>query len=225
MKKKDYYYLLIGALLLGSCTTTKPMRSSVQPREVNDIQKFETYSYISLIESGNRGKLNDTISKLSKSLLDETISGFRSIPLTGSILPTDTITQKRIEREIEYLCVSAERQGSISSLKLTPVLDSLLDSREKRFGLITVTSGFTRDKGNYGGQIAKGIGMGILTLGMYYQTPIKSKSTIYCMIIDAKENNIAFFKKSLLQDREPLDKEVLTKQIQNIFEDYFWTKK
>ena len=45
------------------------------------------------------------------------------------------------------------------------------------------------------------------------------------MIIDAKENNIAFFKKSLLQDREPLDKEVLTKQIQNIFEDYFWTKK
>jgi hypothetical protein len=225
MNKRDLFYLILGALFISSCTTTKPLTSAVQPTEVNDIQKFETYAYITLIESGNRGKLNDTISKKSKLVFDETLSEFKSIPLTGSILPTDTVTQKRIEREIEYLCISADRQRSISSLKLTPVLDSLLDIGGKRFGLITVTTGFTRDKGNYGGQIAKGIGMGILTMGMYYQTPIKANSTVFTMIIDAKENNIAFFKKSSLQDKEPLDKAVLTKQIQKLFEGYFWTKK
>ena len=224
MNKKGLFYVLVGALFLGSCTATKPLTSAVQPREVSDIQKFETYSYITLVEKGNRGKLNDTISKKAKLVFDETLSEFKNIPLTGSIMPTDTMMQKRIEREIEYLCVSADRQRSISSLQLTPVLDSLLDGGGKRFGLITVTTGFTRDKGNYGGQIAKGIGMGILTMGMYYQTPVKANSTIYCMIIDAKDNNVAFFRKSSLQDKEPLDKSVLSKQIRELFEGYFWPK-
>jgi hypothetical protein len=145
--------------------------------------------------------------------------------LTGTILPADTIIQKRIEKEVEYLCISADRQRNISGLKLTPVLDSLLEIGGKRFGLITVTTGFTRDKGNYGGQIAKGVAIGILTMGMYNQTPVKANSTIYSMIIDAKENNIAFYKKSSLQNKEPLDKAVLTKQIQKLYEGYFWTKK
>lgn len=225
MNKRDLFYLLVGALFISSCTTTKPLTSNVQPTEISDIQKFETYSYITLIEGGNRGKLNDTVSKKSKEIFGETLSTFRNIPLTGNILTTDTITQKRIEKEIEYLCISADGQRSISGLKLTPVLDSLLEAGKKRFGLITITTGFTREKGNYGGQIAKSVAIGILTLGMYYQTPIKANSTIYCMIIDAKDNNIAFFRKSSLQDKEPLDKSVLTKQIQKLFEGYFWTKK
>jgi len=224
MNKNDLFYLLVGALFISSCTTTKPLTSKVQPTEISDIQKFETYSYITLIEGGNRGKLNDTVSKKSKEVFGEALSTFRSIPLTGNILSTDTITQKRIEKEIEYLCISADRQRSISGLKLTPVLDSLLEVVGKRFGLIAVATGFTREKGNYGGQIAKNVAMGILTLGMYYQTPIKANSTIYCMIIDAKDNNIAFFRKSSLQDKEPLDKSVLTKQIQKLFDGYFWTK-
>lgn len=224
MNKNDFFYLLVGALFISSCTTTKPLTSNVKPTEISDIQKFETYSYITLIEGGNRGKLNDTFSNKSKEVFGEALSAFRSIPLTGNILFTDTITQNRIEEEIEYLCISADRQRSISELKLTPVLDSLLEVIGKRFGLITVTTGFTREKGNYGGQIIKGLAMGILTLGMYYQTPIKANSTIYCMIIDAKDNNIAFFRKLSLQDKEPLDKSVLTKQIKKLFDGYFWTK-
>jgi hypothetical protein len=147
-----------------------------------------------------------------------------SIPVTGDISVSDTLIQNKIEKEIEFLCISADRQRSISNLKITPMLDSLLEKSGKRFGLITVTTGFTRTKGNYGGQVAKGAAMGLLTLGMYYQTPIKANSTVYAMIVDAKENNIAFFRKSFLQDKEPLDKNVLTKQIQKIFENYFWMK-
>jgi hypothetical protein len=43
MNKKDLFYVLIGALFMGSCTTTKPLTSAVQPTEVSDIQKFETF--------------------------------------------------------------------------------------------------------------------------------------------------------------------------------------
>ncbi len=216
--------LFAALTFLNSCTTSKALTSKVLPTEVNDIQRFETFSYITLIEAGNKGKLNDTLSRKVKEIFHEALTSFSSIPLTGTIYAKDITVQKEIEREVEYLCLSADSQRSISGLKLTPVLDSLLDVGGKRFGLITITTGFTRAKGNYGGQIAKGAAIGILTLGLGTQTPIKATSTVYAMIVDAKDNNVAFFRKSFLQDKEPLDKSIMTKQIQKIFDGYFWKK-
>jgi hypothetical protein len=218
------FILALGVMTFISCTTTKPLTSFVKPQEITDLQKFETLSYITLIESGNRGRLNDTISNKSRNLFSDVLGTFSNrLPLTGDLLINDPLIKRRIERETEYLCVAADSKRDISNLKLTPSLDSLLESNQKRFGLVTVTTGFTRRKGNYGGQIAKGIGIGILTLGMYTQTPVKATSTIYAMIVDAKENNIAFFNKSLLSDKEPLDETVLKKQIEAVFNKYFWT--
>lgn len=225
MKKIKLFIFVSGVLLTTSCTTTKLLTSGVSPSEVSDLQKFQTFAYITLIESGNRGRLNDTISNKSIKIFSEALETFKnSIPVTGEVSVSDTLTQKKIEKEVEYLCITADKKRSISNLKITPILDSLLEEKGKRFGLITITTGFTRTKGNYGGQVAKGAAMGVLTLGMYYQTPIKASSTVYAMIVDAKENNIAFFGKSFLQDKEPLDKDVLTKQIQKIFENYFLKK-
>ena len=44
------------------------------------------------------------------------------------------------------------------------------------------------------------------------------------MIVDAKENNVAFFNNSYLQDEEPIDSIVINKQVQRIFNGYFWEK-
>lgn len=67
--------------------------------------------------------------------------------------------------------------------------------------------------------------MGLLTLGMYYQSPISANSTIYTMIVDSKENNIAFYKKSSFNNKEPNNSEVMKKQVEKIFEGYFQTNK
>ncbi|MFV0392227.1 MAG: hypothetical protein ACK5KP_10155 [Paludibacteraceae bacterium] len=224
--KKYLVTIFTIVFVFSACTTTKRLTSGIQPSEVKDMQKFETLSFISLIESGNKGKLNDTLSEKSKSKFENTLREFNDIPLTNEINLSDTITKKQVGKEIELLCLSADRQKDIRNITIAPVLDSLLEASGKRFGLLTVTSGFTRNKGNYyGGQIAKGIATGILTMGMYYQTPIKSNSTVYVMIVDAKDNNIAFFKKSSLRDVEPLDEKILKKQIEDIFEGYFWKSK
>lgn len=223
MKYYNLLLIIFGVLTVSSCTTTKPLNSNVKPSEVTDLQYFEPMSYISLIQSGNRSKYNDTISKKSEKLLLKTVEEFGGkIPVTSIISITDTNTKNALEKEVEFLCLSADRQRNIANLKITPIIDSLLGSKGKRFGLITVATGFTRAKGNYGGEIAKGAAMGILTLGMYYQTPIKSNSTIYVMIVDTKENNVAFFTKSVLQDKDPIDETVLKKQFQKIFEGYYW---
>jgi len=225
MKYFSFLLITLGFLTVSSCTTTRPLKSDVKPSEVTDLQYFEPFSYISLIETGNRAKYNDTISKKSEELLLNVVNKFGGkIPVTGIISVSDTITKNKLEKEIEFLFLSADRTKNISNLKITPIIDSLIAANGKRFGLITVGTGFTRAKGNYGGQIAKGAAIGILTLGMYVQTPIKSSSVIYVMIVDIKQNNVAFFKKSILQDKDPLDEAVLKKQFQKIFEGYFWSK-
>jgi hypothetical protein len=226
MKQYRLLIFTFGFIAFSSCTITKPLTSVVKPIEVTDLQCIEPFSYISLIEKGNRTKYNEALSRESKQLLIKVSNNYKDqIPIKGEIFVADTIVKRKLENEIKFLCLTADRQRSIQNIKLTPVIDSLVELTGNRFGLITVSTGFTRAKGNYGGQVAKGAAMGILTLGMYYQTPIKSYSTVYAMIVDAKENNIAFYRKSFLQDKNPLDEAVLMKQFQKIFEGYFWTKK
>lgn len=200
--------------------------SNVKSSEVNDMIELEPFSYITLIESGNNRKYNGTLSMNSEQLLMKVVHKFDGrIPVSGVISISDTSIKNKLEMEIEFLCAKANQQNNISNLKITPIIDSLIKRNEKRFGLITLAEGFKRTKGNYLGQMAKGIALGILTLGMYFRTPIKAYSTIYVMIVDTKENNIAFFNKSNLAGKDPLNEEVLKKQFNKIFEGYYWPKK
>ena len=212
------------AILCASCSTSKILTSDVKSVEITEILKIEPFSYISLIETGNRSAYNDSISSSTQLVLNESLETFRGKLRLSSeeIKLTDSLERERLERELNFLIMSAERNRNIKNIPITPLIDSLLKANDKRFGLIIVQSGFTRAKGNYGGQVAKGIGMGILTMGMYYQTPIKANSTLYAMIVDNKNKNVAFYNKSVLQDKEPTEKENIIRQLNKIFETYFW---
>jgi hypothetical protein len=225
MKRFNILVILIF-LILVSCTTTKFLTSNVNPNEISDLKFLEPYSYISKISKGNRGQLDDSLSIKSKQLIIKVLESLKGqIPITGEIILSDTSINRTLEKEFESLILTADRSRNISNLKITPTIDKILEANGVRFGLLTVGTGFTRLKGNYGKQVAKGAALGILTLGMYVQTPIKAYSTIYVMIVDSKEDNISFFRKSYLQDKEPLDENVLTKQFKDIFKGYFLTTK
>jgi len=208
-----------------SCTVTKPLTSDVTPAEVTDLKLLEPYSYVSMIRKGNQGELDDSISAVSKQLNIDALKNLSGkIPLTGEIFLTDSAVNHQLEKEYEYLLLTADKKKDITSLKITPALDKVLESNETRFGLLVVASGFTRVKGNYGKQVLKGAALGLLTLGMYVPTPVKAYSTVYAMIVDAQKDNVAFFRKSFLQDQEPINPNILTKQYEDIFEKYFWLK-
>ena len=215
--------LIICCTALSSCTTTKLLTSNVQPSEVTDIKLLEPYSYISMIKQGNNGQLDDSISSVSKELNINILRNlYGQIPVTGEIILSDHDTNETLEQEVESLVQIADRSKDISYVRITPTLDKILEANEARFGLIIVCAGFTREKGNYGKEIVKGAALGLLTMGMYYQTPIKAHSTIYAMIVDSEQDNVAFYRKSFKQDMEPLDHIVLTEQYKKIFKGYFW---
>lgn len=218
-------FLLLVCCGFVSCTVTKPLMSDVTPAEVTDLKLLEPYSYISMIKKGNQGELDDSISDISKQLNMDALKSYTGkIPLKGEIFLTDSTVNHQLEKEYEQLILTAEKNRDITHLRITPTLDKVLESNETRFGLVVVSSGFTRVKGNYGKQVLKGAALGILTMGMYYQTPVKAYSTVYAMIVDAQKDNVAFFRKSFLQDQEPINPNVLSKQYEDIFEKYFWPK-
>ena len=192
--KQQTILIILCCILLSSCTATKLLTSNVQSSEVTDLKLLEPYSYISMIKKGNRGQLDDSISAVSKQMNINVIKGFNGqIPITGDIFLTDSAINKTLEEEYENLILTADRNKNITNLRITPTLDKVLEANNTRFGLIVICTGFTRIKGNYGKEIAKGAALGILTLGMYYQTPVKAYSTIYAMIVDSKEDNVAFY--------------------------------
>ncbi len=229
MKKILFLWVVI---LSASCSSSKFFTSDVKSLEINEMIKIEPLSFISLIEKGDRDVYNDSISKIAKIALNESLETFRTKLRLSSeeIYVADSLDRIELEQEIDFYIREAERNKKKKNhiIEITPLVDSLLSVSGNRFGLLILQSGFTRAKGNYGGQVAKAIGMGVLT-GLatgtaYYQSPIKSGSTVYVVIVDNQEKNVTFYNKSIMQDRDPTEKENITKQLQSVFEEYFWEK-
>jgi len=227
--KKVKLFLWI-AILCSACSTPKFLTSDVKPAEINDMLKIDPFSYISLIEKGNCDVFSDSISNITKGILNESLKTFREkLHLSSEELNiTDPLVTEELKEEIDFLISSAENNKNIKSIAITPLIESLLSVNDKRFGLIIVQYGFTRVKGNYGGQIIKEIGMailsGLLTGVSDYETPIKANSTLHAIIVDNQNKNVAFYNKSVLQGSKPTKKENIIKQLNKIFENYFWKK-
>ena len=102
MKNLNVLYLLCSLLTLVSCTTMRPFSSNTKPGDVNDLQYFEARSYISLIQSGNKAKYNDSISRRSEQVLAKTIEGFSGkIPITSKSSRAEIEANPSLEKEIE----------------------------------------------------------------------------------------------------------------------------
>ena len=225
MKKHTIILIVLVSTLLLSCSTTKILRSPVLVNELSDIQRFEPISYIQIIKNSNIQTYSDSLSMVSKKIITTVLDRNKeTIPITGELVVSDIFLKDTLEKEIDYLFYLSSKHSEKTLPQLTPVIDSLLEANGKRFGLISMSTGFTRAKYNFGLQIAKGILVGILTMGMYVEVPVSANSNLSIMIVDSKENNVAFFNSSYLQDEEPIDSIVIEKQVQKIFNGYFWEK-
>jgi len=211
------------ALFFASCSSsTKLNQSDVSPEEINDLQRFETISDIYLLGNNENNQTpNDSLSKKSKAIFLKAIKSFSNkIPMQIDINIFDQNIKKIIEDEIRQLFNKADELPGISNLNIPPYIDSILDVNSKRFALLTFTSGSTKVKEKISNvRQTENISIGaIANNGNANQI----HSIIAVIILDSKENNIAFYKKSLLENEEPLDLSILKKQIDEIFSGYFW---
>lgn len=230
MKTLSSILLVISAFILDSCTTTKLLTSDVKPSEVVDLQYFEPFSNVSLMYEGNEKILNDSLSNESKQRLYEIVQEFKDkISLTGTITVTSNTIKQRVEKDIENLVIAANdiKNSRISSIRTTPLIDSLLKSNNKRFGLITVDSGYIKTNPLYTKQILASASLNIILEALIFRYPSptphpnKAYSALYVIIVDADQGNLAFYRKTVISG-SPTDKSVLRDQFTEIFKDYYF---
>lgn len=222
---KKITILFTTAIIFTSCVTNKLINKSVKASEINEPMYFEPLSFISLIEKGNKSKQNDSLSNVSKKILDSIIVENKDFKISKKIEISEPKIKVKVDNELSELIIGIVRNNKIEGVKLTPTIDSILKSKKQRFALATVTAGFGRKKGNYGGQIAKGIGVGILTLGMYTPVPVKSNSTLFAVILDSERNEVIYFSKNLPVEKSPTERKVLESQYKKLFNGYFYNVK
>jgi hypothetical protein len=197
--------------------------SKVKPTEIKSLAYFEPISYVQLIKKGNKPILNDSLSSLTKKGVENTLlKNKNNFHLSEKLEISNDTLNRKIINEIAQIVRIAKTTKKVSGIQLTPIIDSIMESNSQRFALAIVATGFGRRKGNYGGQVAKGIGIGILTLGMYTPAPIKSSLILYGIIFDAKNNEIAFYKNTNPTEKNPTDSSVINEQFKKLFKDYFF---
>lgn len=217
--------ILATALILTSCGANKYLTSSTNSNEIENLNFFSPLSYIQYVEKGNRATFSDSLSMITSEKIDSLLNTNKTtFRLSEEIIIDNDTIKGKIENEIAYLAQLIPQRKKLSGIPLTATIDSVLKANNQRFALATVATGFGRRKGNYGGQVAKGAAVGILTLGMAVPTPVKSSLTLYAFIFDAQRNEIAYYKKALPVEKEPTDEKAIEKQLIGLFNGYLYEK-
>ena len=217
--------LLLAGLLVQACVSSEELTKIVKPNEINRLGYFTPISQIGIVEKGNQAIKSEYGSQRSIEVLDSLIiTKKRTYNIYNSLTPSDSIIQIKLNEEIRNLTVQASTKQRVHNIDLSHTIDSVMEAHNERFALAFITTGFTRVKGNYKGQVAKGIGVGLLTLGMYVPTPIKASSGIHAVIFDSKNNTVALYKSSQVAEKEPTDPNIVTRQLNYVLNNLLKSK-
>ncbi len=199
--------------------------------QLMDLARFEPFSDIAFIEKGDRAERNDSLTFVAREQLNAALAAvepmFPPSSAAGTLEYAGPATQEITQEEIVDMLSRVATKKQIRNMPVLPLLDDMLTDSGRRYGLMVVQTGFSRRKGNYGGQVAKGVGLAILTAvatggaGYASYTPLKANSTIHAFIVDAERDKIVFYNK-VETEAEPCDPEVLAKQVDKLFRKVFW---
>ncbi len=215
---------LILFVLLSSCTNSKLRTSTVSASQLEDVNYFPISSYITYIEKGNRGDMNEELSVQSEILATAIINSNSGIyklsdPLSFQFSEDSINAQDDIWALVEEI----EFKSSIIGIEIPTVVRLVMNENNSRFAMAVMVDGFVRRKGNYTGQLLLNIGIGILTFGYYIPpTPLKSFSTLRVVILDAHRNEVAFYRRNMSENNSPLDPKAVNKQFNKVFKGYFY---
>lgn len=204
--------------LFSSCST-QGFISSVTRNDIQQMTQFETLANVGTIESGNKIVYNDSLTEISKALFATELNNDKTLPISEVFLTEDSIINNKIQYEIYFIMTCLERNIKPKDIPVPPTVDSILCSRNERFGVLAYNWGFTRSTGNYAGQVAKGIALGILSMGAIYTVPYKDMARNGIIIVDAKNHNLAYVT-TIARESSPLEAKTYKKQVRDLLKKY-----
>ena len=220
---KKTLLIIVASFLFGgffaSCTANRGFVSSLTRADIRQVQQFEPLNYVGIIEKGNNITHSDSLTEVAKTLFEKELSRNKTLPVKGHIVIEDTVVNNKVQYEIYMLMNYLENNVKAKDIPIPPVIDSILEARNERFGLLAYNWGFTRTGGNYAGEIGKGVLIGVLTMGTMYTVPYKDMSKCGLIIVDSKYNNLAYVA-TANRESNPLKAETYRKQMEDLLKKY-----
>ena len=219
--------MLLIILFIYSCSVNRPLKTSTPTSEILSLSYFDPIAFINYVEKGNKSVPIDSLSAITKHKLDSLMHKHKSrLRLSNELTFENEISKSIFNSETGRLAEAITRQRSLNDIKITPVIDSIMEKNNTRFAMSVVAVGFGRRKGNYGGQVAKGIGVGILTLGTVTPVPTKSSLNLYGFIFDSKKDEVTYYNRQIPnKEVSPTDLESIEKLLLESFNGYLYEQK
>lgn len=217
MKKISSFFpaalVLALSIAMTSCSPARFVRSSYVSSEMTDIALIEplayveTYDHPATITRGLETDFNDTLSVTVKTNLRESITHSADLVSINGYIPLEMEMANTL---FDFVLTTAQEKKK-ANLEIPQQLGDLIRGSGHRFALVVSVDGVAAANKKVGTRnaaltTAKGIGMGVaaafLTGGMVsgYVIPIQSRSDMCIMVLDAENDNIAYFDRIVVED-------------------------
>jgi len=215
---------VLASIVISSCGTTSYLASGYNMDDMRNVVLFQPASKIETIGKGQITVTNDTACLASQELLLQTFKTCETgLNINSTYSPTSTVEEEIIKTGIESVYaqyLNSTNPRNASAFVVPESLDKIIENTGNRYGMIVYHYGFSRTGANYAAQIAKGIGLAILTLGSVYTVPYKDKSNINVFIIDSEQDIIAWQNFDIAADYNPLKQKHINKQFKRLFKPF-----
>lgn len=178
--------------LFASCSANRGFVSTAKRAEIKQVQQFEPLTLIGVIEKDDKMAYSDSLTEIAQGLFETALDNDEILPVTGKIIIEDSIINNRVQYEIYMMMRYIDGRVRPKDIPIPPTIDSILEARDERFGLMAYCRGFVRTDDNYNKEVGKGVAVSLLTLGTYNTMPYKYMTHGGIVIVDSQNDNIAF---------------------------------
>ena len=210
--KKSFLFIIASILLggfLASCFANRGFVSNVTREDIQQLAQFEIYAHFGRVENGISIIDNDSVSSIAKSLFETELAQDKTLPVTESIAISDNLVRNKVQDEIRWLRIYIDNNVPVKDITIPPTIDSILCSRNVRFGLLVHNGGFYCPDGIY-----KSPGSGI-PIPVAHEGSTRSA----IIIVDSRFKNLVYVATSNLKSN-PLEAETYRKQVNNLLKKY-----
>ncbi len=199
--KKSLVFIITSVLVGGfmlSCSTNRGFVSSLTSADIQRVIQFDPLTFIQS-SKGDTLKYNDSLSVIAKSLFEIELSSSKTLPIKGNLVIEDSGVNSRIQDET-YALMNLVNNVNVKSIPIPPTIDSILEARNERFGLLVYNYGFIR------------------SLGTVYTLPYKDTNS-EIIIVDSQNNNLVYVA-TAKSESSPLKAETYKKQVEDLLKKY-----
>lgn len=200
---------LLGSLLLASLFLSTGFGPAGGPgfrlADVHEMVLLPPVGVVRTISQGNAAAYSPAASAdAGEALRQALLRHDEKLRLVGALPLPDTALRQAAARLTLSAATALERSRKRPLALPAPWLDSLLAARHQRYGLLSYVAGYTRTAANYRGQLAKDLGVGVLSLGLLVPLTAQHSTKVGVFIYDAQTQAVVYYKASWPVEKDPL---------------------